>query len=105
MTRGTELIRPRASAARLCSGCRAVADARPDRCGVHIDHSILTALCPAQFLFHPSPCHSPSGALLPPLAIPSPSPQAGLYIKTRSGDTVKASIPYASLSCPKKKKG
>lgn len=67
-------------------------------CGTHIDHSILTALVPAIFLFHPTA----SDAALPlaPLIIPSPNPEAGLYIKTRDGRTVKASIPSVSLSLP-----
>lgn len=41
------------------------------------------------YLFHP---HSVSP--LQPLVIPSPSSSAGLYVKTRSGRTVKASIPW-----------
>ncbi|KAL8281523.1 hypothetical protein RQP46_006207 [Phenoliferia psychrophenolica] len=67
-------------------------------CGVHFDHSILTGLCPAMYLFHPSPPTSPSGATLAPLIIPSPSAAAGLYIKTRAGETIKAPIPETCIA-------
>lgn len=59
-------------------------------CGTHVDHSLLTVLCPAMYLFHPEQ----AGATLDPLIIPSPSRSTGLFIKTRAGKTVKATIPY-----------
>lgn len=58
-------------------------------CSEHIDHSILTVLCPAMYLFHPTA----ATAALDPLIIPSPSASTGLYIKTRAGKTIKATIP------------
>ncbi|KAM0751902.1 Clavaminate synthase-like protein [Meredithblackwellia eburnea MCA 4105] len=65
-------------------------------CGTHIDHSILTALCPAMYLFHPEP--TSSGTKLDPLIIPSPSESAGLFIQTRAGETVRAPIPEDCLA-------
>lgn len=61
-------------------------------CGTHIDHSLLTVLCPSMYLFHPTPPSSTS-APLSPLVIPSPSRSTGLFIKTRAGKVVQASIP------------
>ena len=52
------------------------------------DHSLLTALCPAIYLFH-----AKAGSALPPLPVPAPTATAGLFIATRSGKTVKAAIP------------
>ncbi|BGP19039.1 hypothetical protein JCM10213_009251 [Rhodosporidiobolus nylandii] len=57
-------------------------------CGTHIDHSLLTVLCPSLYLFHPAP----AGSLLPHV-IPAPSPSTGLFIRTRSGRLVQAKIP------------
>ncbi|GAA5908793.1 uncharacterized protein JCM6883_004169 [Sporobolomyces salmoneus] len=56
-------------------------------CGTHIDHSLLTVLCPSMYLFHPME------EKLSPLVIPSPSKSTGLFIKTRSGQVVQATIP------------
>lgn len=53
-------------------------------CGFHLDHSLLTGLCPAMFLRHVE-----NGE---PEIIDAPS-TAGLYIRTRGGDAVKVSIP------------
>ncbi|GAA5973245.1 hypothetical protein JCM11641_003031 [Rhodosporidiobolus odoratus] len=58
-------------------------------CGTHIDHSLLTVLCPSLYLFHPSATSNP----LEPLQIPAPSSSTGLFIKTRSGEVVQAKIP------------
>jgi hypothetical protein len=69
-------------------------DEQNDWCGWHLDHSLLTALCPAMFLFTPSD----RGEGVEPLSIPSPSPTSGLYIKTRSGKQVKAVIPPDCLA-------
>lgn len=50
-------------------------------CGWHNDHGSLTALCPGMFM-------TADGK-----EVPSPDPQAGLYVHTRTGVTVKASVP------------
>lgn len=63
-------------------------------CGTHIDHSLLTVLCPSMYLFHPTP---PADAApersLDPLVIPAPSRSTGLFIKTRGGKIAQATIP------------
>ncbi|GAA6035039.1 hypothetical protein JCM8097_002156 [Rhodosporidiobolus ruineniae] len=59
-------------------------------CGTHIDHSLLTVLCPSLYLFHPT---QPEGAKLDPLLIPPPSASTGLFIKTRGGKIVQGKIP------------
>ncbi|GAA6020138.1 hypothetical protein JCM11491_005540 [Sporobolomyces phaffii] len=61
-------------------------------CGTHIDHSLLTVLCPSLYLFHPAGHHRS------PLVIPSPSKSTGLFIKTRSGEVVQATIPEDCLA-------
>lgn len=62
--------------------------AKDSWCGDHLDHSLLTALCPSMYLFHPS-----GQPTLQPLAVPAPTASAGLYIRTRAGKEVKAVIP------------
>lgn len=64
-------------------------------CGTHIDHSLLTVLCPSMYLFHPTPppAEGDSRAMLEPLVIPAPSRSTGLFIKTRGGQVVQATIP------------
>jgi len=52
-----------------------------DWCGWHNDHGSLTGLVPAMFL-------DAEGQ-----EIPNPDPEAGLYIRARSGDVVKAAVP------------
>ncbi|GAA6012597.1 hypothetical protein JCM10207_009052 [Rhodosporidiobolus poonsookiae] len=59
-------------------------------CGTHIDHSLLTVLCPSMYLFHPAAASDPS---LKPLVIPAPSPSTGLFISTRAGKVIQAKIP------------
>ncbi|EAU92647.2 hypothetical protein CC1G_01692 [Coprinopsis cinerea okayama7 len=59
-------------------------------CGFHLDHSLLTGLCSAIFLRKEE-----NGE---PTVVPSPSPQAGLYIKTRGGALTKVSIPADCLA-------
>jgi isopenicillin N synthase-like dioxygenase len=56
-------------------------------CGAHNDHGSLTALTSAQFF------RESTGE-----AIACPDPQAGLYIRTRGGDTVKVVIPPDCLA-------
>ncbi|KAK6227553.1 hypothetical protein QIS74_01108 [Colletotrichum tabaci] len=72
-----------------------------DWCGVHLDHSVLTALTSAMFVDEqtaspavPADRNTPD-ATLPPLdELPgSPDPLAGLYIKSRAGETVQVKIP------------
>ncbi|KZT36037.1 Clavaminate synthase-like protein [Sistotremastrum suecicum HHB10207 ss-3] len=59
-------------------------------CGYHLDHSMLTGLCSAMYLAH--------NGTSAPIPVPSPSPVSGLYIKTRGGQVVKASIPEDCLA-------
>lgn len=61
-----------------------------DYCGDHLDHSLLTALCPAMYLFHPD---EPSADSQPAIAVPAPTADAGLFIRSRNGKTVKTAIP------------
>ncbi|KAJ2919330.1 hypothetical protein MD484_g1104, partial [Candolleomyces efflorescens] len=58
-------------------------------CGFHLDHSLLTGLCSALFL------KNTEGE---PIAVPPPSPKAGLYIRTRGGELTKVSIPVDCLA-------
>lgn len=69
------------------------ADDNIPRCGDHLDHSLLTALCPAMYLFHPA--GEPG---LPPLAVPAPTASAGLFIRTRAGKELQARIPADCLA-------
>ncbi|KZT06313.1 Clavaminate synthase-like protein [Laetiporus sulphureus 93-53] len=59
-------------------------------CGFHLDHSLLTGLCSAMFL-RPGPNNEP-------IAVASPSPSSGLYIRTRGGALTKVSIPANCLA-------
>jgi len=61
-----------------------------DWCGFHLDHSLLTGLCPAMFFRR-------TGAEEPEV-IPPPSPTSGLYIRTRGGKLLKVSIPSNCLA-------
>lgn len=63
------------------------------RCGDHLDHSLLTALCPAMYLFHPQDQDA-----LTPLAVPAPTASSGLFIRTRAGRELRASIPADCLA-------
>ncbi|KAM0455350.1 hypothetical protein ACHAPV_000648 [Trichoderma viride] len=75
-----------------------------DWCGTHLDHGCLTGLTSAMFIDEkqvdpavPSAADltSLTGASLPPLEELSASPDAaaGLYIKSRTGETVQVKIP------------
>ncbi|KAH9486673.1 hypothetical protein JR316_0000738 [Psilocybe cubensis] len=59
-------------------------------CGFHLDHSLLTGLCPAMFLRrnNDGSCDT----------IKSPSPTSGLYIRTRGAQLVKVSIPEGCIA-------
>ncbi|KAF9458723.1 Clavaminate synthase-like protein [Collybia nuda] len=58
-------------------------------CGFHLDHSLLTGLCSAMYL--------QEGEGDPKIILP-PSPESGLYIRTRGGDLTKVSIPTDALA-------
>ncbi|KAG8890797.1 hypothetical protein FRB98_004842 [Tulasnella sp. 332] len=65
-------------------------------CGTHLDNSMLTGLCSAMYLKHQTSFPpSPSDVVE---EVPSPSPDAGLYIHTRGGEVKKASIPPDALA-------
>ncbi len=76
-----------------------------DWCTTHLDHGCLTGLTSAMFVDETAsnptvaaPELDPDSAGLPPLSpLPeleaSPDPAAGLYIKSRSGQTVQVKIP------------
>lgn len=72
-----------------------------DWCATHLDHGCLTGLTSAMFIDeHTAPPTVPpvpfeTSASLPPLTeLPSsPDPSAGLYIKSRTGETVQVKIP------------
>jgi isopenicillin N synthase-like dioxygenase len=75
-----------------------------DWCATHLDHGCLTGLTSAMFIDEHAtstavppvaPDAAATGASLPPLAeLPaSPDPEAGLYIKSRTGETVQVKIP------------
>ncbi|EFQ25520.1 uncharacterized protein GLRG_00664 [Colletotrichum graminicola M1.001] len=72
-----------------------------DWCSVHVDHGCLTGLTSAMFIDeNETPAAVPEitndkSASLPPLAelATSPDPAAGLYIHSRTGETVQVKIP------------
>ncbi|PHH69565.1 hypothetical protein CDD80_6647 [Ophiocordyceps camponoti-rufipedis] len=73
-----------------------------DWCATHLDHGCLTGLTSAMFVDEeaqspkvPSAVSLGSAAAIPPLKelAASPDPSAGLYIKSRKGDTVQVRIP------------
>ncbi|KAI6045079.1 Clavaminate synthase-like protein [Pisolithus marmoratus] len=59
-------------------------------CGFHLDNSLLTGLCAAMFLREKEDGQ--------PSVVPSPSPESGLYIRTRGGELTKVSIPDDCLA-------
>ncbi|KEI40749.1 uncharacterized protein L969DRAFT_16112 [Mixia osmundae IAM 14324] len=70
-----------------------------DLCGWHLDHSILTVLTQAMYLLHSSDAQTRPE----PLAIPSPNPDAGLYIRTHAtagcaSRVLKVNIPPDSVA-------
>jgi len=72
-----------------------------DWCATHLDHGCLTGLTSAMFVDEKksSPVAAEFEAEIPPLLAPleeldaSPDPAAGLYIKSRNGETVQVKIP------------
>ncbi|KAF9056446.1 Clavaminate synthase-like protein [Panaeolus papilionaceus] len=65
-------------------------DAIDNWCGFHLDHSLITGLCPAMFL-RPTANGEPE-------IVTNPSPLSGLYIRTRGGDLRKVSVPSNCLA-------
>jgi hypothetical protein len=64
-----------------------------DLCGWHVDHSLLTALCPSLYLFHPASDPSLS------YPISCPASDAGLFIKPRSSThSIRTVIPSNCLA-------
>ena len=74
-----------------------------DWCATHVDHGCLTGLTSAMFVDETvnSPrgsfCSTSSVKPLPELAS-SPDPDAGLYIRSRTGETIKVTIPKDCLA-------
>ncbi|KAI9841831.1 MAG: hypothetical protein M1838_003406 [Thelocarpon superellum] len=77
-----------------------------DWCATHLDHGCLTGLTSAMFIDEswtlpviPTDAR-PDMSTLPPLPelATSPDPSAGLYIRSRTGETVKISIPRDCLA-------
>lgn len=69
-----------------------------DWCATHLDHGCLTGLTSAMFVDEAA--HTPqTGSAFAPLneLERSPDPKAGLYIHSRTGQTVKVSIPRDCL--------
>ena len=85
---------------------RATADAEADTdddswCTTHIDHGCLTGLTSALYTDESKPLPETSaGAPLPALPLLSKAPDnaAGLYIRSRTGQTTKVSIPPTCLA-------
>jgi isopenicillin N synthase-like dioxygenase len=70
-----------------------------DWCATHVDHGCLTGLTSAMFIDEET--HAPqTGPSFQPLKEldRSPDPKAGLYIHSRTGQTVKVSIPRDCLA-------
>jgi isopenicillin N synthase-like dioxygenase len=77
-------------------------DEDDDWCATHLDHGCLTGLTSAMFIdeerspptFNKTNIVSTSASLPPLEELPSsPDPAAGLYIKSRTGETVQVKIP------------
>lgn len=60
-------------------------------CGFHKDHSMLTGLCSAMYLDHPT-----DGGEVK--VVGAPNPTSGLYIRTRGGDLRRVAIPVDCLA-------
>ncbi|KAJ1968826.1 hypothetical protein H4R35_006318 [Dimargaris xerosporica] len=84
----------------------AASDGKPldSWCGWHLDHSCLTGLTPAKYfdirqLDHPTTLsQSLNTNQASALFTSCPDPAAGLYVKTRAGNTIKVNIPDQSLA-------
>ncbi|KAF9270571.1 Clavaminate synthase-like protein [Marasmius fiardii PR-910] len=60
-------------------------------CGFHLDHSVLTGLCSAMYLRKADNASEP-------VVVSSPSPDSGLYIRSRGGKLTKVAIPVDCLA-------
>ncbi|KAL9620424.1 MAG: hypothetical protein Q9160_005009 [Pyrenula sp. 1 TL-2023] len=71
-----------------------------DWCATHLDHGCLTGLTSAMYIAEPSPFPSPHPSSSPALSeLPTaPSLQAGLYIRSRTSQIHKISIPSSCLA-------
>ncbi|PGH12920.1 hypothetical protein AJ80_06525 [Polytolypa hystricis UAMH7299] len=69
-----------------------------DWCATHLDHGCLTGLTSAMFIDEAE--NDPTSTTSKPLPeLPtSPDPSAGLYIRSRTGETVKVNIPKDCLA-------
>ena len=72
-----------------------------DWCATHVDHGCLTGLTSAMLVDEGSNSSStdPTASFSPiQELLTSPDPKAGLYIRSRTGDTVKVNIPKDCLA-------
>jgi hypothetical protein len=70
-----------------------------DWCATHLDHGCLTGLTSAMFIDESKHAPTLDGEFKPlPELQSSPDPKAGLYIRSRSGQTVKVSVPKDCLA-------
>ena len=71
-----------------------------DWCATHLDHGCLTGLTSAMFLDESLPESTPNSNAAQTLheLETSPDPKSGLYIRSRSGSTVKVAIPRDALA-------
>lgn len=84
----------------------AQAGSEDDWCATHLDHGCLTGLTSAMFVDElqsrpilPDLKNLVDGRLPPLLELPaSPDPEAGLYIKSRTGETVQVRIPRDGIA-------
>lgn len=83
----------------------AASEDEDDWCATHLDHGCLTGLTSAMFVDEAAPGSDPAAPRLEMNTVPneslqpleelpaSPDPAAGLYIKSRAGETVQVKIP------------
>jgi len=70
-----------------------------DWCATHLDHGCLTGLTSAMFVDEDANTPSLDGEFKPlPELDSSPDPKAGLYIRSRAGETVKVGVPKDCLA-------
>ncbi|KAL2218783.1 hypothetical protein M432DRAFT_614255 [Thermoascus aurantiacus ATCC 26904] len=71
-----------------------------DWCATHLDHGCLTGLTSAMFIDEAAnpPSADPTASKPLPELPQSPDPEAGLYIRSRTGEIVKVNIPKDCLA-------
>lgn len=70
-----------------------------DWCATHLDHGCLTGLTSAMFIDEAQHAPHLDASFVPlPELDSSPDPKAGLYIRSRAGETVKVSVPRDCLA-------